>query len=392
MDYRKPVTILIFLLTLFVLACSSPQNTLVKPAQPVEISSTGKASEQLSPVKAEWEAEWEKTTSAARKEGRVVVAATSQGPYLKEATSLIKNKYGLTLEIVTRRGGELMTTLLAERRAGIYSLDILMTGTNSFFGETRPAGLAEPLESSLILPEILDKKNWYGGDLHWADKDRMALHIYAYPSAQVAINTVQVKPEDLKSYYDILNPRWKGKIVMNDPTVSGAGLKGFSVLAFHILKLDFFRQLAKQEPMIIRDQRLQANWLAQGKYSILFFPNPGNVTELIEIGAPVGFARPEEGTYVSRNGGSVSLVNRAPHPNAAKLMINWIFSKEGLYHISKLYGAQTARTDASIDGIPPTMTRQTGVKYFLDADTEEWVGRDPEFKSAATEIFGPLIR
>lgn len=391
MDYRKLTTIILSLFALFTLACASQQKAPSQVQQP-GTSETVKQAEQLAPAKTGWEAEWEKTVNAGRKEGRVVVAATSQGPYLKEATNLIKNKYGLALEIITRRGGELMTTLLAERRAGIYSLDVIMTGTNSFFGETRPAGLADPLEPALILPEILDKKNWYGDELHWADKGRLALHIYAYPSAQVAINTDLVKPDDLKSYYDILNPRWKGKIIMNDPTTSGAGLKGFSVLGFHILNLDFFRQLAKQEPLITRDQRLQVNWLAQGKYSILVFPNPGNVTEFNEVGAPVGFARPAEGTYVSRNGGTVSLVNRAAHPNAAKVMINWIFSKEGLYHISKLYGAQTARIDVSIEGIPPTMTRQTGMKYFLEADTEEWVGRDPEFKGAATEIFGPLIR
>lgn len=391
MEYRKQAAVILSLLAVFILACAPPQKTSLEPAEPGP-TLLNKAPEQSSPAKAGWEVEWEKTINAGRKEGRVVVAATSQGPYLKEATNLIKSKYGLTLEIVTRRGGELMTTLLAERRAGIYNLDILITGTNTFFGETMPAGLADPIEPALILPEILDKKNWYGGDLHWGDKEHKSLHLYAYPSAQVAINTDLVKPDDLKSYYDILNPKWKGKIIMNDPTTSGAGLKGFSVLGFHILNLDFFRQLAKQEPMIIRDQRVQVNWMAQGKYSILFFPNPGNVTEFSEVGAPVGFARPNEGTYVSRNGGATTLVNRAAHPYAAKVMINWIFSKEGLYHISKLYGAQTARIDVSIEGIPPTMTRQSGIKYFLEADTEEWVSRDPEFKAAATEIFSPLIR
>jgi len=205
-------------------------------------------------------------------------------------------------------------------------------------------------------------------------------------------NTDLVKADEIKSYNDILNPKFKGKILMNDPTIAGTGLKSFSALGFNILNLDYFKQVAKLEPVVIRDQRLQVNWLAQGKYAILFFPRTSDMTEFQDAGAPVAYLMPLEGTYLSRDGGALSIVNKAAHPNAAKVMVNWIMSKEGLTLISKAHGLQTARVDVPVESADPLKIRQPGAKYFLDADTKEWVTRDPEFKGAAQEIFGPFMR
>lgn len=339
-----------------------------------------------------WEIEWGKTMQAARKEGRVVVYATSLGPALNEVIPLFKNRYGIILEIISGRGGELMTKLISERRAGVYYGDVLITGTNTYFGQTEPEGIADPLEPTLILPEVLEPKNWYGGNLNWGDMGRKSLQIFAFPMPNVAINTNLVKPGEVKGLRDLLNPRWKGKIVMNDPTISGSGLKGFSVLGFQILDLDYFRHLAKQEPLITRDQRMQIEWLAQGKYPVLVFPILPQLTPFKEAGAPVDSVLAEEGTYITRSGGAVSLLNRASHPNAAKVMINWIFSREGLTHISKQTGSQSSRIDVPTDFLDPNLVRQPGTRYFTEADSKEWTAKDDDFKKAANDIFRQLLR
>lgn len=343
-------------------------------------------------VSQSWEQKWAETIQAGKKEGAVAVYATSLGPALKEALPLIKNKFGLNLEISSKRGGEITTSLLAQRKAGLYLVDILISGTNTFYGETEPSGLAEPMEQVIILPEILDAKNWYGGEVHWINEAKSGLNMFFFANISLAINTSMVKPGEIKSYSDLLNAKWKGKILMNDPTISGTALKGFSVFGFSILGLDYFRQLARQEPMVTRDQRLQITWLSQGKYPILLFPNTAFMVEFIESGAPIDMILPEEGTYLSRDGGTVALVNKAPHPNAAKVMLNWIFSKEGLTLLSRGMGYQSARIDIPIDGLNPMQTRKDGVKYFLKSDTKEWVARDGEYKKAAEEIFGQYLR
>ncbi len=225
------------------------------------------------------------------------------------------------------------------------------------------------------------------------DAQHGAFLAYAFPNNTIAINTNLVKPDEIKSYYDLLNPKWKGKIIMNDPTISGVGVKSFSVLGFHILNLDYFRQLAKQEPVINRDQRLQVEWIAKEKYHVLFAPRPAPMMEFKRAGAPVAYAStPSEGTYLSVGGGVASIINRAAHPNAAKIFINWFLSREGQSLVTAIEGSQSAREDAIPEGLDPVLLRKAGVKYFIGSDSEEFIARDSEYIKAAQDIFGHLMR
>lgn len=371
----------ILILAMFMVSCA-PRLASTPPPSPTP---------ELASVK-DLEQEWQELIRLARKEGKVV-AYTSGSAALKELTSQFSKKFGFTLEVISfSRGAELTTRILSERKAGLFIPDIYISGSNTFFGMIRPAGLAAPLEPNLILPEVLDPKLWYGEKLPWGDSEHLMFMSWAYPNTTLAINTELVKPDEIKSYRDLLVPKWKGNIILNDPTVAGTGLKGFSVLAFNMLDLDYFRQLARQEPMIIRDQRLQVDWLARGKYQVLFFPQTPPVVEYRRAGAPLAFVTPSEGTYLSRGAGNLTLIDRTPHPNAAKVLINWFLSREGQTMITQIEGSQSARLDVPTEGIDTLKIRQPGAKYFLGADTEEWLSRDQEFVKAAKDIFGDLIR
>lgn len=386
---KSIILIVILLVSSILLSCTSKVMPVEKPS-----TTQTKLIESKIAEKAVWEVKWESTLQEARKEGVVVVYASSVGPALKEAMPVFNKKFGFVLEsYALDRGAALTARLFSERRAGLYIPDVLLTGMNNFINETRPAGAVDPLEPALILPEVLDSKVWYGGQIPWGDKEHLVIMANASPNTNIAINTDLVNLEEIKSYYDLLKPKWKGKIIMNDPSVTGTGLKTFSVLAFHTLNLDFFRQLARQEPMIIRDQRLQVDWLARGKFSILLFPRPAPVMEFKRAGAPVAYIpTPVEGTHLSRGGGNISLANRAPHPNAARIFINWFLSREGQTLIPGIEGIQSSRDDIPTDALDPLRVRKPGGKYFTGADGEEWLSRDPEFTQAAIEIFGHLIK
>lgn len=392
MSYKKFGLCSLTLVTIFlVLACSTGGT----PSQVEKIPSQIEKGKEIQPATKEtWEVEWEKTLQAARKERTVVVYGSSTAPSLKQVAPAFNKKYGLELEVIAMdKGSALTAKLFTERKASLYLVDVLLTGTNNFFGETKPGGAVDSMDSALILPEVIDPKNWFGGQLRWGDKEHMVFMAYAFPNNSIAINTELIKPEEIKSFRDLLNPKWKGKILMNDPTLSGVGLKGFSVFGFYVLDLDYFRQLAKQEPMIIRDQRLQVEWLAKGKYPVLLFPRPAPMLEFIRAGAPVDYLSiPAEGNYISTGGGNISLVNRAPHPNAAKVLINWFLSKEGQTMVSAVEGSQSAREDVPTEGLHPSMVRRPGAKYFTGSDSEEFLARDTEYTKAAKEIFGHLVR
>lgn len=159
----------------------------------------------------------------------------------------------------------------------------------------------------------------------------------------------------------------------------------------HIFNLDFFRQLAKQEPMIIRDQRFQVEWLAKNKYPLLLFPRPAPMMEFIRAGATIAYgSTPVEGTYLA-SGSALALLNRAPHPNAAKIFINWFLSREGQIGMFP-EEIQSTRLDASSDGLDTSLVRKPGVKYFDGANTEEYTLKRAEYEKIAKEIFGDLVR
>lgn len=379
--------------SIFLLALScAPKGGLT--TQTRQTRSEIKEEPEQAPVEA-WEAEWSKTLNAAKKEGSIVVYTSSTGPTLKDATNIFKQKYGIALEIISGRGNEVTLKLLMERVNGLFIVDAFMVGMNSNM-DVKPAGGLAPMESTFILPEVKDPKAWFGGKYPWGDKEHMLFKSLAYPSSQVGINTDMVKYDEIKSFYDILAPKWKSKIVMNDPTLAGTGFNGFASMIYNkALELDFFRQLVLTQPVMIEDQRLQVDWLAKAKYSIALWPQSTSMVEFVKAGAPVAFLPPgKEGTYLSTGGGVLSLVNKAPHPNAAKVFINWSLSREGQLFIQKGMQQQSARVDISSEGIDPLSVRAPGAKYFASANTvEEWILTEQRnYEKLAKETFGSLAK
>lgn len=378
----------IFLIASMLFACA-PKVALLEEPQPLAIT------EPLAGQKETWKLEWERTLNAARKEGRVVVYATTTAPALKEAASLIKQKYGIDLDVIGGRGSELSNKLLSERSNRLFIVDVLIAGMNSNIG-VKWDGALDPLEPTLILPEVIDPKAWVGGELPWGDNEHTLFRYYAYPSSPLGINTELVKPAEIKSYYDLLAPKFKSKIVINDPTVAGSGANSFNTPVYHkALELDYFRQLIQQQPVLTRDQRLQVDWVARGKYSVALWPDTQPITEYKVAGAPIDFITTiKEGTQITPGGGVVSLVNRAPHPNAAKVFINWLLSREGQTYMQNTHQNQSARVDISVEGVDPQKIRKPGEKYLVAANTiEEWlINEQTKYFELAKQTFAPLLK
>lgn len=388
-------SVIILLLVVLGLAACAPQPSPTPTPAPV---ATPKAKVVATPVavspKAAWEEKWDGVVAAGKREGRVVVYRTvGMEATMRIALAEAMKKHGINLEVVSGRGAELSAKILAERRAGIYSVDVYMGGTTTPTNELKPAGVFDPMEPALILPEVTDPAVWWGGKgVLWVDKDRLILASGAYPQASLTLNTNLVKPGEVKAYRDLLDPKWKGKIVMNDPTVAGAGQKWFSVLGMQILNWDFMRSLAKQEPAIVRDQRQQVEWLAHGKHAIGLAAEPMIVLEFVKAGASLLQLNAEEGVGLVTGPGSIALINRAPNPNAARVFINWFLSREGQTVYSRAMGAQSARLDVPTEGIPAARIRDPQAKYFW-AEREEFLVKEAaEGRKMAVEIFGPLIR
>ncbi len=328
-----------------------------------------------------WEEEWERTVAAAEKEGRVVLYVGS-GPLTKhEPTERFQKAYPkIRVTTVRGRGYQIGPRIFAERRADRYIADLVVTGKNTAFVTLYAGNILDPIKPTLILPEVVDQSKWWQGKHKYAD--RAGKHIFVFlgnaGGANIAYNTNLVDGKTLKSYRDLINPKWKGKIVAYDPRVSGMGTTSIFFYYHPALGPDFMRRLyGEMDLTIVRNYRQATDWLGQNKFS-LCIPCT-NVDRAIQQGLPIALALGlKEGRVMSSKGGTLSLVNRAPHPNAAKVFINWLLSREGQIQMQKGGKARATEYDSLRVDIPKDIAedvrRKEGVAYF-DSDDPRFADR-----------------
>ncbi len=236
---------------------------------------------------------------------------------------------------------------------------------------------------AFILPEVLDQSKWWKSKHHYTDAEGKYFFVFegAVRAADIAYNTNLVNPGEIESYWDLVDSKWKGKIIVPDPRdprvrgISGSGL----LLFYHHPNLGpkFIRRLfGEMDVALSRDYRQMMDWLAVGKFGIYFFSRGAD--DAVAQGLPVNGFHPtqfKEGGVLTPIRGVIALLNRAPHPNAAKVFINWVLSREGqevLQRISVAYSPSSGNsmgTDISKDVIPVEYRRIKGVKY-LEASAE----------------------
>ncbi len=364
-------------------------------ASPTAMETTAKpapASDRSPAVeKDSWQAQWETVKAAARQESRLVLVSGAAAALREEGNRIMTQQFGVSLEFTMGLPSEIIPKVLAERRAGLYTVDIFLTSPPTALGTLKPAGILEPMDKTVFLPEALEPGAWYNGAFPWVDKEHYLAATLAIPKSPILVNTNLVKPDEIKSYRDLLNPKWKGRIAMHDPTKAGSGNAWFSTMAEGVMGLDFVREFVKQEPVISRDERLLIEWVAKEKYPILVGPKPEIGTEFQRAGALIQLITPVEGTYVGTSGAAVCLLTNAPHPNASRLFINWILTKEGGTFLARAYGGQSARVDVPTDFINPVQVRQPGGKY-IDENNEEYARKQNEYQKVAEDMFRDLLK
>ena len=320
-------------------------------------------------AQSDWSKEWEKTLAAARKEGQVSVYIYRYGRLLE---TFQKDYPDIKLVSVTGRGAQLTTRIVAERRAEKYLADVFSGGANGNFNVLYKGKALDPIKPALILPEVVDESKWYGGEHRYADPD--GKYIFAYlanpSSAQLSFNARLVNPGGFKSHWDLLNPKWRGKIVSLDPRDTGLGAT-MQFLYFHPeLGAEFIRKFFGGMDMTFsKNFRQMTDWLAQGKFAVCMGCKDSQQAK--NQGLPVDDFETsswKEGGSFSTGGGSLSLLNRAPHPNAAKVFINWFLSRKGQIALQKLGDPDdppsSRRIDIPKDDVPPGNRLIEGRRYF----------------------------
>lgn len=200
-------------------------------------------------AKAAWEQEWDKVVAAAVKEGLVVIYTPLTPNTTVPLAEAFKKRYGIEINYIIGRGPEVGERIFTERNAGLFMGDIIIVGTNNLTNTFKPRGVLQVMDKALMLPMVADPKNWTGGKLPWVDKDHTSLAFLSNISRSLTRNTDLVSKDEIKSWRDLLQPKWKGKIILNDPTIPGPSNGWFT---FIILKafgsrekgIEYAKQLA----------------------------------------------------------------------------------------------------------------------------------------------------
>jgi ABC-type Fe3+ transport system substrate-binding protein len=334
-----------------------------------------------------WQLEWEKTVAAAEREGQFTPYIFDGGPVTVETMQAFERAYPkIRVNQLRGRGNDLGPRLMAERRAGKYLADIFTGGKGTAYATLYVGKVLDPIKPLLILPEVLDETKWWQGKHKYVDPE--GKYIFAFigngGGVNINYNKSQVNPKEFKSYWDLLKPKWKGKIVATDPRTRGMDTP---VLFFYYhpkLGPEFIRRLyGGMEVAISRDYRQPVDWLAVGKFSLCIPCVSDAIDNAMKQGLAVGqiFNLNEGGTLTS-SGGTLSVLNQAPHPNAAKVFINWLLSREGQLQVQKGRkdrpgtGSNSLRIDIPKNDVPEENLRKEGIDYF-DGDDDRFSDRRP---------------
>ena len=334
---------------------AAPQPTTVPPAAtPAAVSkpvptppaiAAGQSSARAEPtLSSDIDQAYAKVYPAAKQEGKLVLYGVGTMDLFEPIRAAFVNRFpGIEVQGVDQRGRETREKILAEQQSQNYVGDVAISGTDTQ-AELASLGYTQayqPAEIGNAIPGLVPA----GGVM-----SPRTLTIFT-----IAINTNLVPPDqEPKTWLDALDPKWKGKVAMDDPRGSGPGGTIISGLDY-LYGQEIEQKIADLKPFFATQAGPIWTALNRGEYAIYL---SGGHTDLISnrrAGAPVKQIDPSDGIGVTPIG--QSLLKNAPHPNAAKLWIEWSLSEEGQTLLAQQgyavvrKGVKAVEPEANLEGV-----------------------------------------
>lgn len=350
--------LLIAILVLMV-ACA-PQPVLAPTAPPPTVAAPTPA---VAPPPKPEDTQWQQVVKAAQQEGKLIMydAAFFVGDTRIAIPKAFKERTGISAEVLVTGGSSAtIQRLQVEQRTGLSVADVFASGGLS---GPRMISLGFTQEVAGGLPALKEKGVFITDPVFSPGGEAI---IFGTTLLGVMANSKLVQPGEIKSYKDLMNPKYKGKIVIRDPRL-GSGGSAFTLGTFRHLKIlddDFLRNLVKQQEVVMwgGGESEAAQMVARGEYTV----NMGAAIDvlyaaLIREGAPVMPVYMQEGTVGDI--GVIQMSNKAPHPNSARLFIDWLLTAEGQSVYHKARATSPMRKDVP-NFMPPALTKEPMPKFI----------------------------
>jgi iron(III) transport system substrate-binding protein len=257
------------------------------------------------------DADWDAVTAAARKEGSVAVYSALSGPPAIARMKAFEAKFGIRVDHFIARASEVTERIRIEQVARRYIGDIYISSPATLPGRAKDG----EIQPAMRVPNAANLRD----DI---ERDGNGVPVW-YPPYGILTNANLVAPGEIAGWTDLLNPKWKGRMIGDDLRLSGAGAAMFEA-TWKAFGRPYHEALAKQDYTVTRNNREAERQVARGEYAVYF---PQQLPYALALkGLPIRMIAPKEGwVYASAH---FALLTGAPHPNAARLLTQFMLETE----------------------------------------------------------------
>lgn len=327
-----------------IFACTpQPTPSQVQTPKPVSsptLAQTTVPTSNLPPLTSQ-DAAWNKIVEAAKKEGKLTIYSFNLvGDIGIVVSRAFKDTYGITMDIVTGRGAEFTERVKTEKRIGNLVADVT-EGNVSNIQNMKVEGLTTSYAGDL--PVLREKDVWVADILSMDPQDKHVI-VFSFTVYSPYVNNNLVKPgEEPTTWKDLLDPRWKSKMLLVEYTTSPGTIQQLApLLREKVIDEEYLKSLYKQDLRFTTNLPEAATLLARGERHLSIYAS-ATFARFVTDGAPIRAIELKDGTVLSVI--TMAAFQGGPHPNATKVFMNWFNSKEGQSVYSKAASGSPARKD-----------------------------------------------
>jgi iron(III) transport system substrate-binding protein len=329
------------------------------PAAPAPTTPPAAAS---APTQA-WQVEWDQTLAAAKQEGKVVVSGPPGADQRQAIADGFQAAYpDIKIEYTPSRGTEIIAKVVQERQAGQYLWDAVIASVNPTLLSFKPINALAPLRDALILPELSQDATWFHGFQAGFTDDEQTYLYAPFGSATTAgyVNRDCLPESTFHSAQDLKSPALSDKLAWFDPSQPGTSSRTAWALSKEYGDSWVEDLLRHQKIVYSTDHRQMTDWLIACRVAVAL----GIVNDFILQAQAAGIGQsiqpiPMQMLFTSSAPGGaggntqIAWYTHAPHPNAARVFVNWYLSRDAQQAVATRTRANSRRLDTQ-PGDPPT--------------------------------------
>ena len=324
--------------------------------------------------------EWDGTVFAAEKEGSVVInmpAGNALRDFLASEWPKAFPKITLTTNSIDE--GTWIARVRLERQSGKYLWDAAMSGSVTSY-TMKNDGFTVPIVPALILADVKDAKTWGGWDRVLWDNEHQSVMATQNFLKMPFYNAKLLPPEKVKAEGAkvFLDPILKKKVIWNDPLIPGSG-ETFALVMRKLLGDDGLKTFIDEQVVFTANMMDLVDKMARGQYAMSLGPSMDALLKRYKDAGldfdirPLGNT-PDLGAYSNSGGSNLVLMKDAPHPNAMRVFVNWMLSKDVATRLAKAQNQDTNRADVPSQ-LPANEQALPGTQYI-----------EPQRESAVAEL------